>query len=196
MRLKAGSLRRRHADLLDAVAVDVGDADGREVVPRARGRLDRLLRPDDVREDGRSQVGQVEPAEEPVPVGAVALGLVEMAGRLAPGVVLPRLFAVRGEHAAHLEHPLVHPVALLVLHEEVAPESAADEVRRLPETAVIVEDAPRLPLDFLRGKGERPFHHLAVGRGGQVDDPRRRLVVENRDPVARALAAQARDAGA
>ena len=109
---------------------------------------------------------QIETSEEPVPVGAVALGLIEVIERLPAALRF-------GEFLADGRHSLVHPVALLVLDEEIPPESPPDHLLGLLERSVGREQIDRPAVTLARLGREGPFHHLAVGGGRQVDYPYR-----------------------
>ena len=111
-------------------------------------------------------MGQIEAAEDAVPVGVVALTLVEVFERVplrADGVDFPR----------NHDHPLVKAARLRVLEEEFAEEPAAQE-----------------PAGFRAGPGlellegrlvvglEDPLHHFFVGRRRKIDPARGRMRVQ------------------
>jgi len=73
----------------------------------------------------------------------------------------------------------VHPVRLLVLDEEVPPETPLYRLGRVGEPPAPFEDALRVLVGLLRPQRQSPFHHLAVGCRRKVDYPPLRGLIED-----------------
>jgi hypothetical protein len=136
-----------------------------ERVPR-RGVRRPFLRFEEMTVGRLPEMGQVESAEDAVPIGVVALGLIEVPERrpsFRSGPDLPR------DH----DHALLEVVGLGVLAEEVAKETA-------PEKAAVLGSGPGL--ERLEGRlvvrFEDPLHHLFIGRRRKVDPAGGGMAVE------------------
>ena len=95
------------------------------VVQAAGVGLGQVLGRDQVLVGREAHVADVDPAEQPVPVGVVRLALVEVVEGARPLVALGH----RVDRVRRPEHLLVHVVDLAVAHLEVAPERAAQPAR-------------------------------------------------------------------
>jgi len=114
---------------------------------------------------GVPEVVQVDPAEEAVPVGAVALAAPERLLRL-------EIFRDGApDEGAHLDRLGPLERALGVFHEEVAPESAPEIAREPVLFLGLLELAEEFLEVGLHRGGERPLHHLVIGCGREVDPP-------------------------
>ena len=139
----AGQHQRHHAvvgeaDLLPGVEVVVV---GRGLDPRFRppGRtVENVVGSDQRAIDRVAKVRQIDAAERPVPMAAIALGPIKLgAGRFdkLPGrAVVDGVLQATADH----HHAAVHLVGLGILHLEVPPETAADEPLQRRQPGVVV----------------------------------------------------------
>ena len=136
-----------------------------------RHAVERRLQRQQVVPDGAAQVRQVEAAEQAVPVGIVGLGAVQLRlhGRRTP------VRRQRRQARRDVEHALVHPVRFREAHEEVAPHAAAQEGLAVLEAAGVLLLLDQRMVGARRPRRQRPFVHLDVGGGRQIDDAARLL---------------------
>ena len=120
------------ADFLAGVEVEVVGGGLDPSLRPADGLVQQVVGGDQVLIDGVAEVRQIDAAEGPVPVAAVALAAIELGAGLLDQLGVDR-FAGRGrierllQPAADHHHAAVHLVGFGVLHLEVPPEAAADE---------------------------------------------------------------------
>ena len=145
--------RTAQADLVVAIEVEVQPLGF--VEPAGVG-LGQVLGRDQVFVGREPHVADVDPAEQPVPVGVVRLALVEV----VEGARLVVTLGHRVDRIRRPQHLLVHVVDLAVAHLVVAPERAAQPARlgAMPGHRGMER---RREGHALVGR-ERPFAHLGV----------------------------------
>ncbi len=136
--------------------------------------LGLALRGDQVLVHGVTQVIQVKPTEETVPVGAAVLALPQGTEHRGRGEFLwGDEFGPQGavDFLAGPEHLLVQVVAFGVFDKEILPDSPP----QIGPVFFIPSFAFQLFHQVFEGNGrkgrEGPFHHLVVGCGGKVGPP-------------------------
>ncbi len=113
-----------------------------------------------------AQVRQIEAAEQSVPVRIVGLCQVQQFAHAGC-----RLCAEIGDAHGKLLHALVHPVRLGIPRHEVAPDAAAHKGFGLLVAMLVLFPFDQFGI-ALRAVGiQRPFVHLDVGGGRQVNHP-------------------------
>ena len=121
------------ANFLPAVEVEIVGHGLDPVLRTALEPVEQIVGGDQAVVNGVAEVGQIDPAERAVPVGAIALAAVKLGPRGLQQLLVQRLVPVGGldslDPAAEEHHPRVHLVGLGILHLEVPPEAAADEPR-------------------------------------------------------------------
>ena len=121
------------------------------------------------------QAVQIEPPEEPVPVGVVPLRAPDQPG----GIVDPGSRRERPRDApAHVQHSLVHVVGFRILEQEAVPEAPAHKRLKGGQPAQTVQLGPPV-LQRLRRVGRQgPFHQLIIGGRRQIHPACRRMRVQ------------------
>ena len=177
-----------HERFITPVEVDVQQLRARRRgIHVLSGHLGGIVGRDQVGEGRQSHMGEVDAAEDAVPVAVVRLALVQVVEGRRPG----RAFAHCRDLLGRQEHLLVKVVHLPVLHLEVAPE-AAPQPARLGTVSrhVAVEHLGELPRFLGR---QRPLAHLRVRRSRDVNPTDRRLPLQprrrrdRRQPIAAGL---------
>src|SRR6516165_5509791 len=107
--------------------------------------------------NGIAEVRQVEPAKGAVPVAAVALAAIECPASAGEHVRLGRLAA--GDALADFEHAAVHLMDFGILHEEIAPETAAEKTLDLARTGIAFQRPQQTIVSLQARRRERPLGH-------------------------------------
>jgi len=112
---------------------------------------------------------QVQPPEDAVPIGAIALALVQQSFRLFKTFLLRQSGAQPVQPVTGPQHTFLNVVRLLVFRKKTAPESAPHEPctvllerRGLPELLSCVHEFT------LHAGGQCPSHHFVIGGAGNI----------------------------
>jgi len=171
------------ADFLASVEIEVVGRGLDPIVRPPDGAVQQVVGRDQTTVDGVAQMRQINAAERPMPVAAVALAAIQLNASLLDQLGVDRIADRRrverlAKPAADHHHPRVHVVGFGIFHLEIAPEAAANHwPNRCPSRIVSHFARHALILgQFL--ERQRPFGHLAVTAIGQVNFSDRRDVVE------------------
>ncbi len=145
-------------DLLVTVEVEVESLPGQSFVTPKPSLGGREVPPDRI-----AKVGQIEPAEDTVPVRVVALRSPDGTSSLR---VVPSGATERGESL----HLLVHPIRLGVLHLKISPVRAPNERAVRPRGPGLAEVALESRKPQCRVGRQRPALHLPVGTSGEIGE--------------------------
>ena len=161
------------ADLGAAVKIPVAhDRLDPRSLPAATGPVKERIGLDELAVDGIAEMGEIDAAERPVPVGTVALAAVERRCRpLEPfGIGIPRA-AHPLEPLTHRHRPGVHLVGFGVAEAEVAPAPPADERRHGRQARIGRRPDAGPDTGRLRLRRQNPLGHLAIAAFGQPHRP-------------------------
>ncbi len=163
----------RDANLFVAIGVEIKPLDANGIVFLFRRRIEQGLRAQQCAPKLRAQVRRVNPPEDAVPVGVIALRAQDVRMRLFEtlfGCSSHAFGTHRIEPARDAQRFLVQQVHFEILHHERAPDAAAQEPAHIGTRGEFV--FKRVKLLARRGR-QRPLHHFRIGGRRQIGSPER-----------------------